>query len=1118
MLDATIKYVMSTGIETVGTYNDEFMNAVQTLGRRIACRIYINNELAYSNNEIHSMRRYAETGLLKSIMYALELEIEGVSDFTDTLFSDVQFGVSPDGDTYYFVSYGKYKVYEFERDYEKHLTKITAYDELLNSMKEYELTPPNSVFYDNYDYLEAIATKMGLTLGNTIPSDGVMAIQRNNETYTQTNTFRDPLDDMSAVLGGCLIAKNGKLELLKPSESGIIIDESNLKTVTIKESFGTVTNVVLSRMPQEDNVSYITDKTSGEVVKLVNNGIVEGYQQNGTNNRTVYLEPIYNNVITWGSFATFELDSYGYALMEPCDYFTLQLNGVSTAHCLWASHDIKIDQGFTESAESSIPESSETDYTKATNQAKSEMNTYLIVDKVRAEIMARISEIEHGELHIGLYPHLGLYPHVGLHPTPSLSSFATKRELQTSIVQTSNQILSTVSDTYETKQGVHSIEENLQTQIDQTASDITLSAERSGLANLLVNSNFSAQDSAYKFWTVQNLMPMIVNVEEFGEGNAEILAHGKALLVATTGIHSTCYLYQRINLNSKITKPLHLTGLVLAETIVGITKVQIGVRMIGENDATIKETYVDMVTNTGVLETFRWDYTTIVADSNNQKVKYLDIFVPYLTNVSGQNRIYINNIMATFSDIDNIPLWTWTDYSTTDVISKINIAPTGVLIQGEKIDIKGITTFSSSSSGTTVIDGGTVNLTNLNASNITTGTLNSITSRFGSSSQYVEIKENTSNTGVLFSGTGTVNFETQGQYTLKNLVSGSTNTANGITLNNTSTYANLFLENYWNNKLSNRLKLDASGTGNSSNLYNYKLSANETANLMQLASNETMNVTYLWNYNFSGTTTANYLRLVSDANTNILSMNNHGKNGYLKNEITESSTNGITIGNNYGTTVTRANELTFKDSTNIVSLKNNKANSTANANNMTLTADTNNTFSIVNYNVSNTNIKNSIVLSTNNGVEVTNNYGTTTYSANTLMLNSGSTNTFEVSNYTPNTSIVGNKISYTCSTSISEIELANMQANSTYNGNKIELISNSSDKPQLVLTNYQKNSNVVNSRVLMADSISFTMQNWFHLSFDGNDPQIVITKNGTNNYGFTGTKNGCTFLHGICVG
>jgi hypothetical protein len=82
----------------------------------------------------------------------------------------------------------------------------------------------------------------------------------------------------------------------------------------------------------------------------------------------------------------------------------------------------------------------------------------------------------------------------------------------------------------------------------------------------------------------------------------------------------------------------------------------------------------------------------------------------------------VNHFLMTFSETV-LPFYCWTNYASKDLISQVNISPSGVKIQGEKIDIKGITTFSSGSSETTVIDGGTVNLTNLNASNITSGTM-----------------------------------------------------------------------------------------------------------------------------------------------------------------------------------------------------------------------------------------------------------------------------------------------------------------------------------------------------------------------------------------------------------
>lgn len=387
MLIPKIKYVKSTQSETLGTFTSEFQNAMETFGRQIMVRIYVNNELTYENEDIFSLKRFVDTSLLKTVMYTIECEIGSINDFAGSNITDVQFGVTVDGDTYYFVSFGAYEIFESQMDFEKHLTKVTAYDGMLKAMKEYDNTIPQYPC-TNYEYLVAIAQAIGLTVGNSIPSDGVMAFTRSTETYTNKYTYRDIFEDFAEILGGCITVKDGSLELLSVTDTGKTITETSLKTMTVKEEYPTVTNVILSRQPQEDNVAYVTEETNGSEIKLLDNLLAEGAA------RVSYLSPLLARYQAWGSFYVFESNTFGYVLFEPCDIFTLSLEGNVPKRVLWLSHELQVNQGVTESAKSSAPDATKTDYSKTTNDAKKDLDTYLYVDKVAGTITSRVENIE----------------------------------------------------------------------------------------------------------------------------------------------------------------------------------------------------------------------------------------------------------------------------------------------------------------------------------------------------------------------------------------------------------------------------------------------------------------------------------------------------------------------------------------------------------------------------------------------------------------------------------------------------------------------------------------------------------------------------------------------------
>lgn len=388
--------------ETTGSYQPQFVNALQTSGRMIYARIYQNGSLLFDESTINNLTISFDGGLLKSVMRVVEIELNGLYYLLDQEFSSIQIGVSDDqGANIYYVDYGKFIVGpENEQSIETNTTKITCYDQMLRSMIQYDLNVSYTSSTTNRQFLSEINNRIGITTSQgLIPSTGVMAMVRNHETYTEQNTFRDVYDDFAEILGGCLIISNNKLKFVSPTATNIVITEEQLKKITYKEAFGAVTSLTLSRMPQEDNVSYPDNPSEGEAVKIENNLLVEGYQDDsGAPDRTPYLQPIYNSINAWGQFYPVDLESFGYCLYEPCDMFTVlvqKADGTATnLPILWMNSTIKVGPGLEEDMECERPEFGETDYTKSSSSAIAEKNTYLYVDKVGQTIEAHVESVE----------------------------------------------------------------------------------------------------------------------------------------------------------------------------------------------------------------------------------------------------------------------------------------------------------------------------------------------------------------------------------------------------------------------------------------------------------------------------------------------------------------------------------------------------------------------------------------------------------------------------------------------------------------------------------------------------------------------------------------------------
>jgi len=413
MLSAKIKYNALTQQETTGDFTSQFISAMEMSGRMVSCRIYglVSGieTLMFTDLNVNTINFDNECALLKSLMNSVEIELNGLYVLNDQVFTKVRIGVSSDfGLNYYYVDYGKFTVTESLQNLENKTTRITAYDEMLSAMESYQLSidyEANTIY--NITFFDAIASRIGLSRGNSIPTTGIMAIQRKQETYTAEYTYRDVLDDFAEILGGCIVVKNGALELLVPTDTQTTIDETQLSTIKLNKEFETVTGLVLSRAPQEDNVVRYTydnsdppERVPGETIRIENNQIVEGYTVNDVPDRTVYLDGILDRLNDWGSYWTLEFDSFGYCLYEPCDIITVTIandGDTISVPCIWLSNKIVVGPGLTEHMESHAPEAGETDFTKSTSERIRELETYLIVDKVEGTINSltkRVKDLE----------------------------------------------------------------------------------------------------------------------------------------------------------------------------------------------------------------------------------------------------------------------------------------------------------------------------------------------------------------------------------------------------------------------------------------------------------------------------------------------------------------------------------------------------------------------------------------------------------------------------------------------------------------------------------------------------------------------------------------------------
>lgn len=366
--------------------------------------------------DINEIRYYFDGALYRSVMRCLEVKLKG--DWTaktkkGLLLDSLNLTVThPEGDRAT-IGYGGFYIAEApEYDAAQNLTSIIAYDELYLSMQPYTASLWQSGITVK-NYLIAILNKLGINYDTNslslmanadkkITSEKFLDIE--NDSTEAAYTYRDILDEIAKASGVTFAFKNSlggdpfKLYCIKPTESGYVIDESNLRSVTIGAKYGPVMGVVLSREPQEDNVIYPSNLTDSQTAVKISN--VEIMEDSGNDAyRETFIQGIYNNVKNT-EYYLYDLDSFGIGFLNFGDIFTLKVcerkNGEigdeKEYKTIFMRADMTVGDGIKEKSKLEAPQATSTDYAAASTTDKALKKTMLKVDKQEQRITALVKE------------------------------------------------------------------------------------------------------------------------------------------------------------------------------------------------------------------------------------------------------------------------------------------------------------------------------------------------------------------------------------------------------------------------------------------------------------------------------------------------------------------------------------------------------------------------------------------------------------------------------------------------------------------------------------------------------------------------------------------------------
>lgn len=187
-------------------HSSEFKENLLNIGREVDSIVTIGNTTLH--DELYSANIVYEGGLLKSVMK--QLDLESSVDIEKGTILNFKTGIKVD-DTYEYLDYGNFVVYSSERQEDERNYKITCYDKMLYSMKDYEdteVTYPISV----RDYIKAICDKLDLDFANEDEEFANYDKIILNEKYLNTDgdsigyKYRDVLDELAQVTASTILS------------------------------------------------------------------------------------------------------------------------------------------------------------------------------------------------------------------------------------------------------------------------------------------------------------------------------------------------------------------------------------------------------------------------------------------------------------------------------------------------------------------------------------------------------------------------------------------------------------------------------------------------------------------------------------------------------------------------------------------------------------------------------------------------------------------------------------------------------------------------------------------------------------------------------------------------
>ena len=364
-----------------------FKEQIKEMGRELDS-IITYGETVLGVEELNAVTPLFQGAILKSVMKQLDID-SNILIPPGTLLN-YKFGVKVNGE-YEYLDFGNYIVKDIEKQEDTNSYKMTCYDMMLLSMKDYvkmPITYPITI----RNYINAICNYLGLTFKNRNSTFANYNREISEERYLDENgdsigyTFRDVLDELAQVTAStiCINEVDDELEIRYITNTNDTIDEEYLKDVNVNfgEKYGPVNTIVLSRSSDTDNIYYPDPLPQNPFELKISDNQIMNFED-----RSDYLPDIYNKLNGLEYYIN-DFRSTGICYYDLCDRYNVAI-AQNIYSCVMLNDEVDITQGLQENVYTEMPEETVTEYKYESETDKAIRDASIILNKKIGQVDIR---------------------------------------------------------------------------------------------------------------------------------------------------------------------------------------------------------------------------------------------------------------------------------------------------------------------------------------------------------------------------------------------------------------------------------------------------------------------------------------------------------------------------------------------------------------------------------------------------------------------------------------------------------------------------------------------------------------------------------------------------------